>query len=87
MRDKSFSTDNEIIPTDISIAGSDPNNLSGRYFILWDIVDPRTESNPNPDPNCGFTLSHKTKYFANKYKKNNLLKICNVAIWRQHQMF
>ena len=51
MRDKSFSTDNEIIPTDISIAGSDPNNLSGRYFILWDIVDPRTESNPNPNPN------------------------------------
>ena len=29
MRDKSFSTDNEIIPTDNSIAGSDPNNLSG----------------------------------------------------------
>ena len=22
-----------------------------RYFILWDIVDPRTESNPNPNPN------------------------------------
>ena len=48
----------------------------GRYFILWDIVDPRTESNPkpepkpkpepnpnpNPDPNCGFTISHKMKY-------------------------
>ena len=43
----------------------------GKYFILWDIVDPRTESNPNPnpnpepnpkpnpDPNCGFTISHK----------------------------
>ena len=25
--------------------------LSGKYFILWDIVDPRTESNPNPNPN------------------------------------
>ena len=23
----------------------------GKYFILWDIVDPRTESNPNPEPN------------------------------------
>ena len=23
---------------------------AGRYFILWDIVDPRTESNPNPNP-------------------------------------
>ena len=23
----------------------------GRYFILWDIVDPRTESNPNPNLN------------------------------------
>ena len=40
----------------------------GRYFILWDIVDSRTEPNPkpnpnpNPDPNCGFTLSHKMKY-------------------------
>ena len=22
----------------------------GKYFILWDIVDPRTESNPNPNP-------------------------------------
>ena len=50
--------------------------LRGKYFILWDIVDPRTESNPNPnpnpepnpkpnpnpDPNCGFTISHKMKY-------------------------
>ena len=25
--------------------------LRGKYFILWDIVDPRTESNPNPNPN------------------------------------
>ena len=24
---------------------------TGRYFILLDIVDPRTESNPNPNPN------------------------------------
>ena len=50
----------------------------GRYFILWDIVDPRTKSNPNsnpnhehnpkpnpnpnPYPNCGFIISHKMKY-------------------------
>ena len=41
-----------------------------KYFILWDIVDPRTESNPNPnanpdpnpDPNCAFIISHKMKY-------------------------
>ena len=48
-------------------------NFQGRYFILWDIVDPPTESNhnlnPNPEPksnpnpdNCGFTISHKMKY-------------------------
>ena len=23
----------------------------GRYFILWYIVDPRTEPKPNPNPN------------------------------------
>ena len=23
----------------------------GKYFILWDIVDPRSESNPNRNPN------------------------------------
>ena len=49
-----------------------------KYSILWDIVDPLTESNPNPNPNpepnpkpnanpnhypnCGFTVSHKMKY-------------------------
>ena len=49
-------------------------NAWGKYFILWDIVDPCTESNPNPepkpnpnhnpnpDPDCGFTISHKMKY-------------------------
>ena len=53
------------------------NQCFGRYFILWDIVDPCTESNPepnpnpnpepnpkpnpNPDPNCRFTISHKMR--------------------------
>ena len=27
------------------------HTMIGRYFILWDIVDPRTESNPNPNRN------------------------------------
>ena len=30
---------------------------AGRYFILWDIVDPRTESNPNPNPNLNLILN------------------------------
>ena len=27
------------------------DSISRKYFILWDIVDPRNESNPNPNPN------------------------------------
>ena len=55
-------------PASVCDAGQRESDFErgGRYFILLDIVDPRTESNPNPepnpDPNCGFTISHKMKY-------------------------
>ena len=52
-----------------------------KYFILWDIVDPRPESNPNPnpepnpkpnpnpDPNCRFTISYNMKYLCRENEK------------------
>ena len=52
----------------INVSGED--RARGKYFILWGIVDPRTESNPrskpNPNPNCGFTISHKMKYLRSE---------------------
>ena len=54
-------------------------NAWGKYFILWDIVDPCTESNPNPnpnpepkpnpnpDPNCGFTTVYPIRCDKMKY--------------------
>ena len=46
-------------------------------------MDPRIESNPNPnpisdpnpDPNCGFTISHKMKYVRENNVTLNLLDI------------
>ena len=54
-----------------------------KFFILWDIVDPRTESNPNPnanpdpnpDPNCAFIISHKMKYVCENNDALNVLDI------------
>ena len=41
--------------TEVAVSGR--HAWMGKYFILWDIVDPRTESNPNPNPNLNLTLN------------------------------
>ena len=74
------------------------NGSSGRYFILWDIVDPRTESNPNPnpnpepnpklnpnpnpDPNCGFTISHKIDKILHKMKYLRHMMTADISVSR-----
>ena len=35
---------------------ADVKQAIGKYFILWDIVDPRTEPNTNPNPNYECTI-------------------------------